>query len=315
MRSRELDLATEPVAVAPTTKSRRVPFAVCVGAAKAGTTTLYALMARHPEVTVSLVKETDFYYNPATYRMGFETYLERYFAARPGTRMFFEADPVYMYGLGCIDRMHACIPDARIIVMLRNPVDRAFSQYVYRMRYRRYDESFEQMCLREDARIRVDEAARMEYGCLDRSRYLAQVQAILQRFPRKQVYFILFEEFVRNQRAVFAALQRWLGLTETDVGEARENIGGEARSVFLAQLLYHGRYRWLRGVLGKLLMSGGVRRRLYASLSHFNTKAFERGSRPALDIHLRQRLLAQFAEEIGKLESVTGLDLELWRSL
>jgi hypothetical protein len=53
------------------TDATKLPYAVCVGAAKAGTTTLYALMARHPEVAVSAVKETDFYYDDRLYRRGF----------------------------------------------------------------------------------------------------------------------------------------------------------------------------------------------------------------------------------------------------
>jgi hypothetical protein len=289
------------------------PYAVCVGAAKAGTTTLYALMSRHPEVAASIVKETDFYYDDRLYGMGFDRYCTQYFLPDPNTRLLFEADPVYMYGRGCIERLRDCAPDARVIVMLRNPVDRAFSQYQYRMAYRRYDESFEDMCSREDSRIAQGDAQRMEYGCLDRSRYPAQISEIFRHFPRQQVYFIVFEEFVRDQRTVFARLQRWLGLSEIDVGEAKENSGGEARSVALARLLYHSRYRWVRGLVGRLFVFATFRRRVYELLGRLNLRERNGEAKLRIDPALRRRLLEEFEEDIAAVERLTGLDLGRWR--
>jgi hypothetical protein len=289
-------------------------YAVCVGAAKAGTTTLYALMSRHPEVATSVVKETDFYYEDRYYAMGFDRYIKRYFRPHFKTRLLFEADPVYMYGRGCMERLRNCAPNVRVIVMLRNPVDRAFSQYQYRMTYRRYDESFEDMCEREFTRIAQGDEQRMEYGCLDRSRYAAQISEILRYFPREQVYFIVFEEFVRDQRGVFARLQRWLGLTELDVGEAKENPGGEARSVVLARLLYHARYRWARALVGRLLFFATARRRVYALLGRLNLRERNPEAKFRLDPELRKRLLREFEQDVAAVEQLTGLDLAVWRN-
>lgn len=290
-----------------------LPYAVCVGAAKAGTTTLYALMARHPEVAVSRVKETDFYYNDQLYQRGFQTYLGEYFPPLAQKRLLFEADPVYMYGRGCIKRLRECAPEARVIVMLRNPVDRAFSQYQYRMTYARYQESFEEMCAREFDRLTGGEEERMEYGCLDRSRYAWQIEEILRYFPRERLYFLVFEEFVRAQREQFARLQQWLGLTGHDVGEARENVGGEARSVMLARLLYHGRYRPLRGLFRWLLPADAARRRLYDVLGRLNLRQADPGATRRLDPDFRRKLLRDFEPDIAKVEQLTGLDLRMGR--
>jgi hypothetical protein len=288
-------------------------YAVCVGAAKAGTTSLYTLMSRHPEVAVSVVKETDFYADDKLYKTGFERYIAELFAVGPRTRVLFEADPIYMYGRGCIARLHACASQARIIVMLRNPVERAFSQYLYRIAYRRYEESFAEMCAREPERIAVNDAARMEFGCLDRSRYAPQIEEIFRYFPRDQVYFILFEEFTRNQRVILRDLQRWLGLGELDLGEAHENASGGVRSVLLARLMYHSRFRGLRGVIGRLLVARTIRSQLYEWLGALNVRPY-RGDKPRLDEKLRARLMAEFDADILMVERLTGLNLSIWRS-
>lgn len=285
---------------------------ICVGAAKAGTTSLHALMSRHPEVCTTIVKETDFFYYEDLYTKGTEYYLREYFPSNCTGKVLFEADPAYMYGLDCIKRIYIAAPHAKIIVMLRNPVDRAFSQYAYRMGYQRYDESFEQMCRNEHMRIVGSDLERMEYGCLDRSRYAEQIERILALFPREQVYFILFERFIKNQQVEFEAVQRWLGLTPVNVGSARENVGGKPRSLLLAKLLYHPRYRALRLRMGRLVFGKALRRSIYRLVSRANHASHDMQDEPKLDLALRRKLLEDFSLEIERTQRLTGLDLSLW---
>ena len=283
---------------------------ICVGAAKAGTTTLHVLMSRHPEVCTTIVKETDFFYDEGLYIKGMGHYLSEYFPPDCADKVLFEADSVYMYGLDCMKRIQAVAPHAKIIVMLRNPVDRAFSQYVYRMMYQRYDESFEQMCRHEHARIKGSDSRRMEYGCLDRSCYAEQIERILALFPREQVYFILFERFIENQQVEFEAVQRWLGLTPVNVGSARENVGGKPRSLLLARLLYHPKHRGLRRWIGRLAFGKALRRWIYELVSRANYAPHD--TPPKLDPTLRRKVLDDFSLEIERTQRLTGLDLSLW---
>jgi len=292
--------------------SRSVSYVVCVGAAKAGTTTLYEMMSRHPGVAVSKVKETGFYSNSHFDGSRFDEYIASYFHRTPATEVLFEADPGYMYVNGCVERLRASAPDARLVVMLRNPVDRAFSQYKYRMAYQRYDESFEKMCQREADRIGKGDAQRLEYGCLDRSRYAPQIAEILRHFPREQIFFLLFERFIKDQRGEFAALQRWLGIREIDVEQVRANIGGPPRSVFIAKFLYHPKFKRLRRAFGRLLPAH-ARWRISGFLGRLNLRDAP-AVKPTLDPNFRRCLLDKFSEDIVMVEKMTGLDLTLWRS-
>lgn len=284
---------------------------VCVGAAKAGTTSLYALMKQHPGIAVTRSKETDFFFDRDRYSRGCGDYWNNYFEHKPGATTYFEADPIYMYADGCIGRIRDCAPDGRLVVMLRNPVDRAYSQYLYRMVYARYEESFAEMCAREPDRVRQGAAERLEYGCLDRSRYAPQIRNILAHFPRRQVYFIVFERFVSDQAREFGALLSWLGLAAIDVSPARENARSSARSVWLARLMYHPGYRSLRGLLGGMLPRG-VRRGLFERMADANRAELTEDDPAGLDFGLRRDLLEHFRADVAEVERLTGLDLGLW---
>jgi hypothetical protein len=283
---------------------------ICPGAAKAGTTSLYALMAQHPDVTVTSSKESDFFVDPRLYERGCAHYWSSCFAHRPDSHVYFEADPIYMYARGCMARICECAPNARIVVMLRNPVERAYSQYLYRMTYERYQESFAEMCAREASRIR-DEDQRLEYGCIDRSRYAAQIREIYAHFPRQQVYFILFETFIADQQRQFSDLLSWLGLAPIVAEPVRENVASAARSLALARLLYLPGYRSLRGAVGGLLPQK-VRRRVFNAVAAVNARELTPEERTPLDRTLRAKLLNELRHDIVDVEALTGLDLQQW---
>jgi hypothetical protein len=291
--------------------SQKRRLVLCPGAAKAGTTSLHALMAQHPAVTVTRSKETNFFAVPRLYERGCDYYWSLCYTHKPDSSVYFEADPAYMYARGCMARIRECAPDARIVVMLRNPVDRAYSQYLYRMTYSRYRESFAEMCARESSRIARSDADRHEYGCLDRSRYAPQIREILAHFPREQVYYVVFEKFIAQQTREFDELLSWLGLPQISAAPVRENATVAARSVGLARLLYHPAYGGLRGVIGAVLPHG-LRRRVHNAVAAANSRELMPDERTPLDRVLRRRLLAEFHSDILEVEELTGMDLRGW---
>lgn len=287
--------------------------AVCVGAGKAGTTTLHALMERHPAVCVTRYKETNFFYRDDLSKKGYAWYLRKCYGETAGCRLLFEADPRYMLHPKCIDRIAEGFPDARIIVMLRNPVDRAYSQYIYRVGYGRHNETFEDMCAAEPRLVIRGEDALAEFGFLARSKYAGQIEHILRRFRREQIYFIVFERFVQDQAAEFRSLQDWLGIPVVDIGPVWENESGEPRSMFLAKLLYHPTHSGLRSVFRTLLPFRPLRNAITARLANLNLRRFQPTAKPLLDRAFRDRLMEEFADEIVRTEHLTGLDLSIWR--
>lgn len=285
--------------------------AICVGAAKAGTSSLHSLLSQHPEIVTSVPKETDFFINNDLCQKGSEYYLNNYFDRSGEEKLAFEADPIYMYARHGIENIHRLFPEAYIIVMLRQPVERAFSQYIYRAAYARYDESFEQMCTHEKARISLSDAHRLEYGCLDRSLYGPQIAEILKYFPLERVYFLLFEEFVKDQNAETNKLLKWLGLTPTDFSSVQDNPSGDAKSVTFAKLLFHPKHRSVRR-LASFFIPRKLRSRLYNWMTIVNLKPYTPENKPKLDKATLKSLTASFVSDIEAVQTMTGLDLRRW---
>jgi hypothetical protein len=287
---------------------------ICVGAAKAGTSTLYRLMEQHPEVCVTKYKETNFFFDESLFSKGPSWYVQQCFPHSLGRKVLFEADPIYMLYRECIARISRYFPTARIVVMLRNPVDLAFSLYTYRSYYGRHSESFVEMCQCEEQRIASGSPnALAEYGLLARGRYAGQIENIYQYFPREQVYFILFEDFVRHQGEEFLKLQSWLDLTPLRIEGVWDNETGQPRLKVLAHIMYHPRYRLLRKVLHPLMPNVVLRSRLAQILYQINLVRYANHEKPKLDPAIGASLRRRFREDIERTEDLTGLDLSVWK--
>jgi hypothetical protein len=251
--------------------------------------------------------------NNSLFSKGCEWFFSSCFPAGSGRNVFFEADPNYLYFGRCIDRIFSCDPTARIIVILRNPIDRAFSHYLMMKKWGMDKLSFEDACLVEKSRISKGEWEKADFGYLDRSRYASQVEHVLSVFPQEQVLFVVFENFIQDQVFEFTRIQKWLGLNPTAKAIVeKKNIASSTRSEFLAALLHSHQYRPLRAVLGKLTGTGLVRQRIKEVLSSFNQVKFGEGNKPKVSKEFRTTLLGQFEADIRDVESLTGLDLSGW---
>lgn len=297
-------------------KSNQLQLVVCVGAGKAGTSTLYAHMARYPAVSVTKYKETQFFFDDKLWQKGAQWYMENCFARNAHAKILFEADPRYMLHEKCIDRLYEAFPSAKVIVMLRNPVELAFSLYLYRTSYGRHKESFEELCETEHLRIASGrESDIAEYGFLTRGRYSGQINHILKRFPRDQIYFMIFEKFIKSQEAELKKLFDWIGIDDSvSSGDVWENESGAPRFRWLAVLMYHPSYRQVRRLIRWLAPSVTLRSRISTLIGKLNTRRWHlQRSRPKLNAHTRAKLMADFEEDIRRTEALTGLDLSVWR--
>src|SRR4051812_42429120 len=108
--------------------SLRAPDFLIVGAAKAGTTSLAAYLAEHPDVFMARRKELHFFGREKEYRRGWEWYCS-HFEGAGDARAVGEATPDYMWRERAVERIAQDLPKARIIATLRHPVDRAYSHY------------------------------------------------------------------------------------------------------------------------------------------------------------------------------------------
>lgn len=216
-----------------------------------------------------------------------------------------------MYKKDSIKRISLLFPEAYIIVLLRNPLDRAFSQYNYRMEYDRYTETFDEMAKKENQRIKFNESNRLEYGCLDRSLYFSQLKNIYKFFPANNIKIILFEDFIINQNTICNNICDWLRIKKFKFKSVFSNSGGKSRSVIFAKFLYHSDYKNFRDFFN-LLLPKNILSIMYKFLIFLNKKTYKINEKPKLTEFQKNKYMNFFYKDIEKLKKLTGLDFEVW---
>ncbi len=212
-------------------RGRLMPDFVIIGAAKAGTTSLYGWLCRHPYMAPASQKEVHYFdYNHYRgedwYRRHFPLAGERdLFTARHG-RPFLtgEASPSYLSHDWAPQRLARELPDAKLLVALRNPVDRAYSQFQMSRREEEEPlESFAAAVAAEDRRL-APELARTQVdrryqswpiGCwsyLLRSRYAEQLERWFALMSRDQFHFLTLEELSAQPQSTLDRVHEFLGL-------------------------------------------------------------------------------------------------------
>lgn len=182
-----------------------------VGTQKGGTTALHAKLARHPDLQCSTKKELHLFDDetrdwnaPDFSDVG--TYFKD---ARPGT-LWGEATPIYMYWPGAIDRLARYNPAAKLIVSLRHPAWRALSHWKMETARRKETAPFD-MAVSEARRAEVGPVHRV-HSYVERGFYAAQISAILDRFPRENLFFCTLEEQREHEAGLLRRMCRFLGV-------------------------------------------------------------------------------------------------------
>ncbi len=200
-----------------------------IGAAKAGTTSLYEYLGRHPDVVPASVKEPH-YFDVHPDRS--VSWYQAYFPLRVrlgGRRITGEASPYYLFHPDCPARAHTLVPDAKLIVLLREPVARAFSHYRDYVRNgeerRPFDEvvaeelrQLEQRLVHAGARHESSEVRHRHrrHSLLARGFYANQLELWFAHYPRENFLILKSETMFADPAATFARAVDFLGLRAFD---------------------------------------------------------------------------------------------------
>lgn len=215
----------------PTSGVRSLPDFLIIGAQRCGTTSLYRYLVQHPRVAPAVLEKGVHYFDTkfdkgvSWYRAHFVSsfYKEHWSRRHDGqTLITGEASPYYVFHPLAAGRIAELLPEARLILMLRDPVKRAYSHYQHEVARAFEHLPFEEALRREPERLE-GEAERMEadpgyysfnhqhYSYLARGRYLEQLRRWHSVFPREQILIINSEEFFaepdRAYRQVLAFLR------------------------------------------------------------------------------------------------------------
>jgi hypothetical protein len=203
---------------------------VVAGVQKAGTTALYDYLAEAPDIVLSRVKETHFFDDESLdwARPGYAAYHAHF--DDPAGRPCGEATPIYLYWPNALGRIAAYNPAMRIVLVLRDPVERAWSHW--RMEYARGAERRPfAWCIRE-GRMRLFEADpwgyHREFSYVERGYYAEQIERLFGLFPREQVLILTAQGLKANPAATLAEVRSFLGLPKGKAPKPREaHVGRE----------------------------------------------------------------------------------------
>ena len=204
-----------------TSPFRPLPDFLVLGAQKAGTTALYEYLRRHPQISGPSWKEVSFFdrhwaRGESWYRGNFPN------VARTRGKHVGEASPSYVFHQLAPQRVQEVVPEARLIVLVRNPVDRALSQYNHEVALGREPLSFEEALDAEEERLRGEQermAADPRYFSREwwshtykaRGRYAEQLERWLAVFPREQLLVLPSDDLGSDPARAHAQVLEFLG--------------------------------------------------------------------------------------------------------
>ena len=287
-----------------------------IGAAKAGTTSLCYYLDQHPQVYISPIKEPR-YFAPEFYTVHVNGpirdharrtlfTLEEYHQLFEGVSNEIsvgEASTEYLYFPEVPARIQAAIPDAKIIAVLRNPVERAFSAFCYQLRDACESVSFEEALQQERDRIRNHWRPGWLYQ--DCGFYYSQVKRYYNFFDSNNIKIYLYDELDQDSLAVVKDIFQFLQIDDDFVPEvSRKNISKIPKSKLLNTLIT--RENPLKNGLKAVLPTSET------TLMAKCARKFNYDHKPVLAEETRQLLIDLYREDILKLETLIQKDLSAW---
>lgn len=274
-----------------------------VGAPKAGTTSLFRYLGAHPDVAVSSLKEPGFFapevpVDPITesHRRSWDAYCAL-FAHAGGARAIGEGSVSYLGSINAAPAIHARLPMARILMMLRDPADRLFAHYTAA---RAADATSADFSTWINVELERERQRSPVYGAVWAGRYATHVERFCQHFPQQQLQISYFEDFVTDPDAVLARIFAFLGVDPSVTVDQRQRHNVTTTP------------KW-PGLTGIRQPVGTLLRRMLPAATYERARSWSRHPmRLSATTTDRARAIALYQPEIESLARLTGRDLSAW---
>ena len=292
-----------------------------VGAPKCGTTALASYLSQHPDVFFCEPKEPN-YFNRDVVKAGPIDTLEKYHAlfenAQVHHRLAGEGSVWYLYSNEAATRIRQYNPEARLILMFRDPVELVYSLYYQFVTNGSENATdFETAWRWQEDRLQGKRLPVFKNVPLTQYRRIGrlgeQLQRVLNIFPRSQVHWIFYEDFARHTEREYSQVCDFLGIQDIkpQVFE-KVNANKRIRHPAAQRLLWLvGHNALARNLTGVVKRTTGIQRlNILPRLRSWNMVVNQ--PRPPLSTELRQEILESFREDIAHLSDLTGRKLDHW---
>ena len=273
-----------------------LPNFLVIGSQKAGTTSIYHVLKAHPQVYVPERKEVNYFFHQGEYEKG-EGWYRSHFADMPeGTLAWGEASPGYIVHPMAPARIQRLLPDIKLILTVRQPIDRAYSQYWDNRRslseYRTFKEVIE---------LALEETYHPDrLGYFSRGTYIQYIRRYLALFPRENLLVLPFEDLHQDPQAFYARIFSFLNV------EASFTTPLMTESFNPAAIWQNPIYRWVfKKPQRARLLPPKLRR-----LAYWGERT--PWKYPPMAAELRQELVAFYRPWNAELGEFLGRDLLGW---
>jgi Sulfotransferase family len=294
-----------------------LPNFLLLGAAKTGTTSLYQYLKQHPQIYMSPSKEPRFFAfegetldfrgigdSKETAITDIQIYLTLFEKVTNETAIG-EASTMYLWSPKAPERIHHYIPDARLIAILRDPIERAYSNFLHLIQAGREPlNDFAQAIQAEESRIRDHWWPFWYYK--EQGFYYLQLKRYFDRFDQDQIKICLYEDFRDTPIALFRDICRFLGVDDNFIPDVSEKIR-VSRPVPKNKLLHTllTQPNTIKSAL-KLLLPPGICQRISTNVQNRNLIK----QKPSIEI--RKQLIKVYQEDIFQLQDLIQRDLSQW---
>lgn len=271
-----------------------------VGAMKAGTTSLGEWLGCSAHIAIPS-KEIHYFNN--NFEKGRDWY-ERQLClsdCNPKDVLIGEKTPSYSYVPCCAERIHSEFPEVKIIWIFRDPIKRAFSNYLHAVKKGRERRSFEYCVLNESKRMKSN----IFKGYCERSKYDIQVEHFLKYFTIEQMHFLRFEEVVADPKSSALKIFNFLNLKDCDILKLPFPHSNSTRLPFSKNIQFFARK----------YVYDSDKHLLYRAISSINKNVSELALRKyRIDSGVRNYLKEIYKPHNDRLANLTGLDFASWDS-
>ena len=297
-----------------------IPNFLIIGAAKSGTTALYRYLKQHPDIYMPVRKEPHYFSfteitkntnGPGDYVRTAITNAQEYknlFKDIKNERAVGEASPTYIYIPGTAERIYSELPNSKIIAILRNPADRAFSAYMHLVRDGFETElNFEKALEKENERISNNWGPIWHYK--KSGLYFEQLSRYYKLFPREQILIIIYDDYKNDPEKINKNIFKFLNIDDRfipDMG-AKPNVSGipKNRSVQFILSYFFDNDNLIRRI-SRRIFSEELRWRFTTNIRNRNLVKLKMAP------EIRNQLIDFFKEDIENLQSLIDQDLSHW---
>lgn len=288
-----------------------LPNFMCIGATKSGTTTLCDILRKHPDIFIPSYKEPHFFDSPIIYEKGIDWYGNTYFSKGKTNKCIADFTPSYLFEKKAPNRiLRELGSNVKFIVILRNPVDRAYSQYLHSVRDERESLTFINALENEKDRLAninedINYLSKLRISYISQGLYGDMIENYLRYFSKDNFLFLSFEdELIKDTKSTIYKVLSFLELDNKIALDfnIRSNMASKVRFKWLMRFMQKSGF-W-RKIIRKSIYSLKWRQIIKNKIHRLNIISF---TPEPLTKDIRKRIYKDyFQQDIKKLEKIIG---------